>query len=83
MMSRFWSSVTPKAVQPHVAKGEETPASVAAQLAFETGQQGGPRLGILAGLFWVSGQHITTPGQNDVLDGKVGLTLLAGDGQRS
>ena len=33
MMSRFWSSVTPKAVQPHVAKGEETPASVAAQVA--------------------------------------------------
>ena len=31
------------------------------QLAFETGQQGGPRLGVLAGLFRVAGQHIATP----------------------
>jgi hypothetical protein len=36
-------------------------------LAFETGQQFGPGLGILAGLFGVAGQDIATPTEDDIL----------------
>ena len=52
------------------------------QLAFETGEQRGARLGVLAGLFRVAAEHVAPPAEHDLLDGEIGLALLARDGQR-
>ena len=51
------------------------------QLAFETGQQRGPALGVLAGLFLIAAQHVAASAEDDLVDGEVGLTLLARDGE--
>ena len=51
------------------------------QFTFEPGQQGVPGLSVLAGLFRVAGKYIATPTDHDVLDGKVGFTLLTRNGE--
>jgi hypothetical protein len=68
---------------------EATKAGVANQglvalgeLTFESDEDGGPGLGILVRLLFVAAQHVAPRGDGNVLDGELGLALLAGHDER-
>ena len=52
------------------------------ELAVKAGQNGCPSVGILPGLLLVAAEHIAPPLQRRLLDGELGLALLAWNDER-